>query len=230
MKKPLLFLVISLFIQNNFCFGQEVDHSRLYIDNVRILKEAQGESNSIPNSVEGSRYINEEFLTGTFRSSSKVYSFRYNAYHDEMEVKNGDEVNAIIKIYNFPITLSVGNKVYQVFDYENNEEKTKGFFVVLTDAKNIKLLLKEEIKFYPEKPAKSGYQPQKAATFKRFVDSHYITYGNNTAEKLPNKKAEFFKIFGNNSEQIKNYIKENKLKYNKTEDLVQIFNYYNGLN
>lgn len=229
MKKQFFYLSFVLFLQSSISFGQEIDHTQLYLNNIRILKEAQGESNSHPTDVFGSKYINDEFLPGTLNKSPKVYSFRYNAYQDEIEVKNGSEVYAVIKNFNFPITFLASNKVYQVFEHTIEKEKTKGFFVVLTDAKNIKLLLKEKIKFAPEKKAKSGYHKYEPASFKRFIDTHFIGYKNNKAERLPKKKSDFLELFANNSEHIDKFIKDNKLKYNKTDDLIKIFTYYNSL-
>lgn len=230
MKKHLFYFSIIYLLNICTVFGQEVDFNQLYLDNVRILKEAKGESNSIEEDIKGSKYINEEFSPGTFSEGAIVYSFRYNAFHDEMEVKKDNEVSAIIKNFNFPITYLGTNKVYQVFEYYLEEEElTKGFFVVLNNSKNIKLLLKETIKFHPEEDAKSGYQPAKPAAFKRFVDTYYIGYKNNSAIELPKKKDDFLDLFASSSELIEKYIKKNKLKHNKTEDLIQIFNYYNTL-
>jgi len=179
--------------------------------------------------IEGTSYINDSFLPATFSNSEHIYLLRYNAYQDEMEFKKDTKLYYLTKSSNYPITFTDFNKVYQVYTFEEDHKQKDGFFVVLNIGNGISLLLKERIKFFEEVKPQSGYDKYQPPTLKRIDDKLYISYKNNTAIELPRKKKEILNLFSFKSKDINVYAKTNKLNFKNTEDLVEIFNYYNSL-
>jgi len=178
----------------------------------------------------GTSYINDNFLPAKLVDGEEIYSMRYNAYEDVLEVdRAGKHYYFSPKKLNYPITFIGSNKTYQAFSYDVNKTTSNGFFVVLNKGKNIYLLLKEKINFYEEKKAESELNKYKPPTLKSAPDTFFIGYINNKAVKLPRKKKSFLKLFSSKSKDVENYIYKNKLSFKKKEDLIEIFEYYNSL-
>ena len=179
--------------------------------------------------LEGTSYINEDFLPAKLSSADKVYAMRYNAYQDEMEYKNDGNSYYLPKNFNYSVTFTGNNKVYQVYSFEEKGNTKSGFFVVPFSGDKICLLLKEKIEFYEEVPAKSGYQKSKPPKLKREKDKLYMCYKDNTATELPSKKKNILLLFSDAAKDIEDYAKKNKLGFSNNEDLIEIFKYFNSL-
>ena len=106
---------------------------------------------------------------------------------------------------------------------------SSGFFVVLNKGKKLSLLLREKINFHDEVTVKSQLDKYKPPTLKRASDVFFIGYKNNTSTKLPRRKKNFFKLFSSKSQEIKSFVKKQKLSFKDKEDLIVIFTYYNSL-
>jgi hypothetical protein len=177
----------------------------------------------------GSNYIDENFLSAKLNIDEIIYSMRYDAYQDEMEIEKDGNTFYLRKGFNYQITFLDKNKIYQVYNYQENEKLNNGFFVVLYNGDKVSLLLQEKIKFYEEKQAKTGYDKYEPPKLKREKDKMFIGYKNNAAKELPKKKKDILKLFSSKSKIMELFAKENKLGFKKPEDLVKIFSYYNSL-
>jgi len=177
----------------------------------------------------GSNYIDENFLSAKLNIDEIIYSMRYDAYQDEMEIEKDGNTFYLRKGFNYQITFLDKNKIYQVYNYQENEKLNNGFFVVLYNGDKVSLLLQEKIKFYEEKQAKTGYDKYEPPKLKREKDKMFIGYKNNASKELPKKKKDVLKLFSSKSKIMELFAKENKLGFKKPEDLVKIFSYYNSL-
>ena len=132
---------------------------------------------------------------------------------------------------NLLIVFALGNKTYEAIDYVNVEGKTsRGYFVHVNNANSkYQLLIKETIQFVDRKPAKTSYDKTKQAEFKRLEDRYFITNGNEAAVEFPKKKKDFPKVFPDKHKDILSFMKKNKIKTSKDEDLVELINYINTL-
>ncbi|NLP58487.1 hypothetical protein [Lutibacter sp. B1] len=180
--------------------------------------------------LKGSTFINQELLPAKVSKTNKVYSMRYNAYDDAMEVEENGKLFYLKNQFNSAITFETLNKVYQLFSYTENNLKKSGYFVVLNSGDKITLLLKERIKFYDEVKPRTGYDKYQPPKLKREKDQFYFSYNNNMAIELPTKKKGFSSIFKNNQKAVESYISKNKLNIKKDKDIIQLFEYYNSLN
>lgn len=121
------------------------------------------------------------------------------------------------------------NKTYKVYSYTNNEQAKNGFFVLLTDGKQISLLLKEKIKLYDEVKAQSGYDKYQPPKFKREKDKFFVGFKNNSTIKLPKKKKDILNLFSLYKDKIESFTKDRRLGFKNKQDLIDIFNFYNTL-
>ena len=92
-----------------------------------------------------------------------------------------------------------------------------------------KLLIKETVVFIDRKPAKTSYDKTKPAVLKRISDKYFIAIGSDAAVEFPKKKKKFPKLFPDKHKDILSFMKKNKIKTSKEEDLVELINYINTL-
>lgn len=174
----------------------------------------------------GSVYINQNFSKARI-NDEKTYDVRYDAFHDEMEVKKGEKFFSLAKENNFVVNFIETDKMYRVYSNRSNKAKEKSFFRVLRKYNNISLLVKEKIKFYEEKRA-TGYKKYTPPTLKRVKDVYYIGLNDNSAIKLKSKKK-FLNLFSKYKGDIKKYMKSERINLKKEKDLLKLFDFLNKM-
>jgi len=222
-------LVILILLVNISSFSQ-VDSKVIKNNNQIFIGESLYEIDLRSKDLVGSVYISKEFLPARLNEDNVIYSVNYNAFQDQMVIKKEGNSVFLRKDYDFMVTFLNVDKTYRVFDYHENGQKKTGFFVVLFQGEKISLLLKEIIKFYEEKEAKSGYDKYQPPKLKREKDKFFLGYKNNSTKELPKKKKDILKLFTSKARDIESFAKRNNLGFKKKEDLTKIFNYYNSLN
>jgi len=222
LNSTILFLIIIL---SGISGYSQVTSSQELINDTQSIRSFDYRNKDLV----GINYIDENFLSAKLNIDEIIYSMRYDAYQDEMEIEKDGNTFYLRKDFNYQITFLDKNKIYQVFNYEEKEKINKGFFVVLNHGDKVSLLLQEKIKFYEEKQAKTGYDKYEPPKLKREKDKIFIGYKNNASKELPKKKKDILKLFSSKSKIVELFAKENKLGFKQSDDLVKIFNYYNSL-
>ena len=197
--------------------------------NLDMVTESNLMSKNISSKViaEGSPYINEKFSQIRITQyKARVFNARYNAYNGEMEVMtNENKVIALDNNVDFEVTFTTPKKIYRSISYVTDKDMSKrGFLVVLSDNDNNSLFKEERIKYYEKVEASSSYQQDKPAKFDRIGDSYYIMM-NDKVTFVPQKKKDFLKAFPNQANQLKSYMKANKLSPKDEDELINIINY-----
>ncbi len=184
--------------------------------------------------VEGTPYITESYFPIKLTSfEERNFQARYNGYNGDMEVLDVDKGSVFVlnkNFNNYKVDFIGLNKTYKVFKYvDDSGVLSNDFFVVLTSNNNLKLLKKENVKFYGERIATSTYDKPRKANYKRGNDEYYIVIGDTNAQPFSTRKKDIAKQFSGSSKKILDYIKTNKLKTSKDEDLIQVINYISTL-
>ncbi len=180
---------------------------------------------------EGSPYVDENFRPLKIdKYGNKIYTGRYNAYHDEMEVKLSDgKIVALDNSSDLEVTFTSDNKVYKTYSYTTENDYTKrGFLVVIEETETFSLMKREFVKYYEGQIGASHYQSDKPATFRRESDTYYAKMGDKIMF-IPLKKKSFISAFPDHSSEIKKYIKDEKIKLKNEEDLIKILKYISEL-
>lgn len=220
--------IISVFPQQEIIGGQAIGGNRvnLLIDVTPVV------TNEI---VEGSPYINEKFLPAAISASEgDVFYVRYNAVNDEFEVKGEHNKAYALNRYRRDIVIEILplKKTYQVVGYyDDNQNENFGYFLYASDPNAETVLLKKEkIVFIDEQKASTGYDSNKPAKYKRLNDKYYIKLkGAKILSELPSKKKNIVKLFPEHENDILKFIKDNRIKTSKEDDLIQLINYINTL-
>lgn len=224
-----------LLLCTTMTFAQDLDtDGSLFVGQVqaRSIKDRPENVNA-----RGSAYINETFLPIKVlnQKENNLFLGRYNAVNGDIEIMDVEskskDIRALLKNTNeFIIEFMKDDKIYQTYNYidESNNRK-RDFLVNLVSSKRVSLLKKEEIKFFKAVIAKNSYEKDKPAEFKRISDVYYIKIGNTDATVLPSNKKGIAKLFPKHEDAIKSFIKKNKIRTSREEDLITLITYINTL-
>jgi hypothetical protein len=226
--KKLSVLFISLFTSLFVC-GQQtsgnfgtVDYKDFFqsTDNYFVRDKSLAELNA-----EGSPYINEKFETAKFkRFGNRVYNVRFNAYLGDIEVETEKGVIALNKKQDFEVTFLQSNKMYKNFDYNENGNLKRAFFVVVYSNGNYSVLKREHIRFRAEEPSQTGYDKGKRAAFLREDDTFYLKTESSIKE-IPTRKRKFLSEFSDRAKGLKAYMKKKDLDVREENDLIELVKY-----
>ena len=233
MKKNTL-LLISALITVNITYSQLEGLDNEFSNN----KTSSGRFIKVTNSdkfdkIEGSAYINEIFVPAKMSTAkNKVFSVRYNAFNDEMEIKGENDIIYGIDKNRKDILIHFSNpkQTYQTFNYTIDNQGLLGYFVKLNFDSELLLLKKESTIYVEEKISKTTYGASKPAHFKRAQDKYFIKIGKNNAIELPKNKKEIAKLFPEFEKETLSFIKKNKIKLKNETDLLELIEYLNSLN
>lgn len=183
---------------------------------------------------EGSQYFDEEFKEIKNTSKEGKVKARYNAFFDEMEVEKEGELGLISKFHNREkIVFTDNGTAFKILDAKANPEiSALGYYQVLLENNYVSLYKKNAKKLsvgvnlgvYMTPP------PEIVTEFQELKTAYFIELNNSgIAQRVPRTRGGLAKIFKDKKDVIKKYIKENKLKVTRDEDMIQIFTFINTL-
>ncbi len=195
-----------------------------------ILQKNMGKD--YENKIEGTPYYDETFNSAKILPIGKVFFVRYNVALDVMEVAQKEDTLVMNKKYkDYIIKQNKGNITYKILENAEAKEDKLGYYILLTDGENIKLYRKDRKKFVEvTRTAYGTTTTSTSAKYKEQKSEFYIEYGDSgNAVKLPKKKKSLIKLFASKQGDIKSFIKKNKIKLSKEQDLVKLINYVDAL-
>lgn len=231
--KKIIFISFVLFITLTGFSSLLAQQSGIQVnDKYRLLGNANIENDT---SIQGSQYLNKEFVLARITSDDgeKIYSIRYNAYLDVIELQ--DENHKIFSINksieNLIITVINTEEAFELIEFQEKDSGVKkGYLTHVTPIANtVKLFKRKKIKLTDAKPATNAYDKPKPASYNKIPDQYYIKIGENIAVLASKKKKDILKLFPENSGVISDYIKSNKIKVSKEEGLLKLINFINTL-
>ena len=180
--------------------------------------------------VEGSEYLDENFLNGEILTMNsehfKDIPMRYNVYLDNVEVRlpNGTICN-----------LSEPDKIFQILvnkqvivytEYLSPEGKKSGFLFVLYDGAS--KLYRRYYKTFNEGRPTNGITPEIPPKIADKPLEYYIRAKDGTTS-FCNSKKDLLSVMSNAISEIEDYLKKEKLRLNREDDLIKVVSYYDTL-
>jgi len=222
--KKMKSIIYTLLFVSTIAFSQQIE-----INNLRDVFTLKNNLNpySANSNIKGTPFIHAEFQNITIQGNEM--KGKYNANQDYIELdKEGKTVFFLPAIeYRYEVMFTDLNVSYRAFKYEDLKYT---FYKILSKKGEVYLLAKEFINLKPEVIAKSNYDVSKPARFQREKDVYFIQFsGKDLVVELPTRKSKFLKVFGENSNVIKNFMKKEKLNIKKEIDLIKIFDYFTTL-
>lgn len=238
MKKTIV-LALFLFLNcNTFIYSQFFSNNR---DNI-VLETKRNLNNTITlnnsstsidlKDVKGSPYAQESFSQGKIfnKKSGAGYSYflRYNVYNDIIEIKNGNQAVELKKTSNLYALFNNSEYHYEAFIDDPEAASANGYFVLLQNGKKYKLYVKNKKKYNAPKKAETPYNKSHPASF---TDSKLYYFKKDDQKLIPinKRKKQFLRQFPSMSKELEKYINSEKTNLDSEEDLIQLFDYIDGL-
>jgi hypothetical protein len=222
MKALKICLIFSCFLLTQIIFSQQIDP---FLHNYSIYKSYHSEKAKEYSDVDGSPYLNSEFVEGVIYMLDTVIiklPLRYNIYTDEMEYK----VKGTNYVVANPQNLNKITIGQSIFLYKKDPKNT-GYFELFESGK-CTLLQKKVIIFKPAEGPKPIAGVAVSAEFVRKSDIFYFVVNHSPAVRIENIKS-VLKALEDQQSKIESFIKENKIGNIRNENIVKIVKYYNTL-
>ena len=181
--------------------------------------------------ISGSPYLNDDLVVGhvVFNNGDSIAHYlRYDMYADEMEYLNNKSLQVVVNIPALDhIKLDKHRFVFK--SYFENGVQTSGFLIQLVSAQ-CSLYKKVGVKFEEAQAEQS--MPFREATpeqFKSIPVKWYFGCDSSTITSFNPTTAGLKEVFEKRYTKAKDFIKANRLKPKKEEDLITLFEYYNEL-
>ncbi len=159
--------------------------------------------------------------SGTFDAK-----LRYNAYSDALEFKKGSE---LYKLVNNPTTHArIDGDYYYYCDFKTQRGlRRSGYFILVELNERYRIYKKYIVKI--TEPEKKGSTNGIASSGKVQIKTSYYLEERGVIMELPTNKKEILATLSDKEEELKSYIKKEKIKVRKEEDLIRLVSRYNAL-
>jgi hypothetical protein len=180
--------------------------------------------------INGSPYLNDEFIIGTLYTVHKIQyadiPLRYNIYNDNLEFKTPSEEIQALAAPEIIEKAVIGETLLTNSPYLFSGKIKKGFFIIIEQGK-ASLYAKPGVVFLPAtQPA--AYKDAEPSKFAKKPEEYFIRIETGPAQLVTSKKN-LISIFPDNQDKTEIFISKNKIKTNKHESLKELVKYYNSL-
>ncbi|MGS0748472.1 hypothetical protein [Halpernia sp. GG3] len=173
-------------------------------------------------SIDGTPYL-YPFMNANVEGVQGSTKMRYNANNDEVEYETANGNLALLKQAKFSdIYFLEQNMHLKLVTYNYDKATITGYLYLLVDTPNLKIFKREHINYYPEKVAKSSYDTSSPPSFIKADAAYFVQRGTSGIVELPSNKKQLIELFPDKKEEIKNYLKDNKLNYSNKNDVQKL--------
>ncbi len=184
--------------------------------------------------VQGSQYYNEEFKLSDLeyfgRKMDSIGYMRYDAYNDVIEMANTPDIerSEILLLKNSDVIATINDQEYVFLEYDEKDIKNKkGYMIRLYSGDNYSLYQKKVKIFKEAEKTKAGITESQPPRYISKTD-FYIQTRDKKPELVKISKKSLINFFENQTE-VKEFIKENKLKVREIESIILIIEFANKI-
>lgn len=221
-----VFSVFSLYVEaQTTSTGGNINTvgNRVFLSQTKLIKTSEIR--------EGSPYSNgDSFLNAEISGYSKnVPKLRYNAYTDEMEFQQNNEVYIADKESGMQVSFEDVKKNYVCLNYDFGFGNRYGYLLLLlSNPKKYSLYKREKVELLKGEKSPNGITKDRNDYYSKEKDLYLLSY-NGTYKKIDNNKKNLLEEFGSKSSEVENYLKENRINLKKESDLIKLVTYVNTL-
>ena len=193
------------------------------------------EKRSIKNSgIQGSAYTSEVFLPGALYFKGNFESnifYRYNAYAEELEIKDVNLPGAPIRGLNRDKSISLTTPDRKSMSFKTFIDRKgltqNGYLTKLAEGKYT-FYERYDVKYTQPQKAQNSFVPATPARFTKFTEYYIELEGRNRIDELELSNRKLIKVVNDNQkEALKQFLKENKLKIKDEKDIYKALNFLN---
>lgn len=179
--------------------------------------------------INGSPYITEEFRAGKIhwnRKWNEGIKLRYNIYQGTFEAKLESGTIVIDPLKNKIDTVKYRDEVFVKKYFSVGNEKFVAYLSLLGENNDYELYKQYRIKLTEEVTDTDLYNEAKPAEYKKLEPVYYVFSGNeHWIAKGSKSLAEIFQL---DAKVVKKYLKDNKYKLSREEDLLKAVLHFSG--
>ncbi|WP_310994223.1 hypothetical protein [Aequorivita marina] len=232
MKKIIITGLLALFAVSAFS-QRNMSYYSVYERTIDINQKslAFGLTEAEFDAIKDEAYANPNFIKGSiFQEDELIKSdvlMRYNAHADEIEIKkNSYTENYSAMVKDPDIFVKIGADLYIFVPYNGSNEKG-GYFNVLSDGETYDLYKKTTSVFKEPQKAKTSYDRATGPSFDKSVTYYLVQDG--TFLEMPSKRSKVLKVMSAKKNEVKAFIKDNKLDVDEENDLIKVVTYFDSL-
>lgn len=231
--KKILFLVSILL--SNTLYQQEIQ-PRLDLSAQQAWEYFGNKSTIRPQiiTVQGTRYYEDEFKLSDLeyfgRKLESIGYMRYDAYNDVIEMASTPDVEGseILLLKNSDVIATINKKEYVFLEYDDEDiMNKKGYMIRLFNGNNYSLYQKKVKIFKEAEKTIAGITESQPPRYTSKTD-FYIQTRDQKPELIKISKKNLINFFENQTE-VKEFIKENKLKVREIESIISIIEFANKI-
>lgn len=232
MKVKILMFFVAVFCYSSSALAQisEIKSANAFYD-IQARYSGPVKKQTRISDIEGSPYLNDTYQSGKIVTTGHItyvgVQLRYNLYSDNFEYKvpgqdalelsNPSSIKEVIMPYGAFLYLPYINMM---------NTRSFGFLKKLNDGKAM-VLIHYVVHFIPAKEP-GAYQQPEPPRFAGNQKFYFLYFGNKPAIRVTNKK-EILDALPAHRQAIQKYMKKEKFKARKQDDLVKLMYYYNTL-
>lgn len=184
--------------------------------------------------IQGSAYTSDTFLPGQLFYNDEFESnifYRYNAYAEELEIKNSDVAGA--PIYGLQRDKSISLKMpdgksMSFKTFIDKKGLTQNGYLTLLSAGKYSLYKRSDVKYTQPQKAQNSFIAATPARFSKFTEYYFELEGRNRIDELELKNKKLLKLVEESErESLKLYLKENGIKIKNEQDIISVLSYLN---
>lgn len=184
--------------------------------------------------IQGSAYASDTFLPGKLYYKNKFEGdvfYRYNAYMEEIEIKNidypGAPVRGLQRDKNIHI-LTLEGKSLSFETFIDKKGLTQNGYLQELSRGKYTLYKRSDVKYTQPMKSQNSFVPAQPARFSKFTEYYLELEGRNRIDELELKKSKLLKLVDESDrEALKMHIKERKLRVKNENDILNILVYLN---
>jgi len=174
--------------------------------------------------IEGSPYLNKDFVLAEISGVPQKILVRYNILNDLIEVQFDNKQNYNLtkeEPYSTISPINQSNKI-KLLRYINKEGEIFGYLTEIYVSDKLVVYRKDQVKLQKAKEAISTYHEASPAKFIKLNPEFYWNLHNNKITLIPKNKKSLIELFPNKKENITNFIKENKIDFDDEKGIIEL--------
>ena len=179
--------------------------------------------------IDGTPYLDEEFSKGSLSLGGRQYTkldLRYNIYEGHFEFMDEEVVKYIDPRRTRVDTVWLKGDTYLYVSFQAGKQVKLTYMKMVRGEGTSVLLYHKMIMTQPEET--QAYQEAKPARFNRQQDLIFIQPSGSHAIEFKGKKS-LEELFPEYDHQLSEYVKSEKLRLKKLDDIVKLCNYYDSV-
>lgn len=176
----------------------------------------------------GTQYFDEKFVPAQINDGD-LQLIRHNAYTDEIEVKVMDEIKVLQPANGQIIKVKAGSTYEYVQYTDAKKAEHQNYLVLVSDNPNLKIYKKESIILQPEQHPTGAYDKYKPPMYKKMDAAYFIKIKDGSVVYFEADKSGVMSLFPEKKNEIKDFMKENKISPSDESDLPKLAAYLNTI-